>query len=64
MKEIVAFTELEKTLDASTSYRECFTGTNLRRTFIGMLCMGGQHLMGIAFISGYEQSNRMIKTFS
>ncbi|EXJ67571.1 uncharacterized protein A1O5_09584 [Cladophialophora psammophila CBS 110553] len=54
MKEVIAFTELERSLDASTSYRECFSGTNRRRTLIGMLCMGGQHMQGIAFISGYS----------
>ncbi len=51
INECILFTELEKTLEASTSFTECFRGIDARRTFIGALLMGGQHLMGIGFIS-------------
>lgn len=49
--ECVAFTELEKKLDGSTSYMECFKGVDARRTFISILLEAGQQLMGIAFIA-------------
>lgn len=48
---VVAFTQLEKQLEDSTSYWECFKGTDLRRTTIASLMTVGQQLMGIAFIS-------------
>lgn len=53
LQEVVAFTELEKDLEGSSSYAECFKSTDLRRTLLGVMIMTGQQFMGIAFISGY-----------
>jgi nicotinamidase-related amidase len=52
LEESIAFTELEKTLEESTTYMDCFRGTDLRRTYIATLVATGQQFVGIAFISG------------
>jgi hypothetical protein len=49
--EVVAFTWLEKEIEKSSSYLECFTGTHLRRTMIACMMFYGQQLMGISFIT-------------
>jgi hypothetical protein len=48
--EVVAFTRLERELEESTTYLECFRGTDLRRTMIASLMIYGQQLMGVSFI--------------
>jgi hypothetical protein len=52
INEVIAFNEVEKLLEVSTSYRECLTGTDLRRTLIATLAVSGQQLMGIGFLAG------------
>ncbi|KAH8660278.1 putative sugar transporter [Xylariales sp. PMI_506] len=53
IKSVIAFTAIERELSESTSYKECFTGHNLRRTVITMVLFGGQQLMGVGFLSAY-----------
>jgi hypothetical protein len=48
--EVVAFTRLERELEESTTYLECFRGIDLRRTMIASLMIYGQQLMGVSFI--------------
>jgi len=51
--QCVKFTELESSLESSSSYVECFKGTDRRRTMIAMLMMMGQQCQGTAFLAGY-----------
>ncbi|KAL6247002.1 hypothetical protein RBB50_006309 [Rhinocladiella similis] len=53
IEETIKFTALEKELDASTSYLDCFRGTDRRRTLIAVMMMVGQQFMGVAFLAGY-----------
>lgn len=52
IKEVAAFVELEATLEKSSSYIDCFKGTDLRRTMISMLILCGQQFFGVAFFAG------------
>lgn len=52
INSIIAFTAIEAELEASTSYKECFTGHALRRTIITAVLAGGQQIMGVGFLSG------------
>lgn len=49
----IKFTALERQIDASTSYLDCFRGTDRRRTLIAIMMMVGQQFMGVAFLAGY-----------
>jgi MFS family permease len=53
IQEAIKFTALEKELGASTSFAECFKGTDLRRTLVAMMAIVGQQFMGVAFLAGY-----------
>jgi fucose permease len=50
MQETVA---LEEELSSSTTYMDCFRGTNLRRTLICAMAYTGQFFCGINIASGY-----------
>jgi SP family sugar:H+ symporter-like MFS transporter len=50
--ETIKFTALEKELDGSISYLDCFRGTDCRRTLIAAMMMVGQQFMGVAFLAG------------
>lgn len=52
INDVIAFNTLEKELDESTSFIECFRGIDLRRTFIASIMMVGQQFMGVAFLAG------------
>ncbi|VUC30655.1 unnamed protein product [Clonostachys rosea] len=43
----------EEETEKSTSYVDCFKGTNLRRTMISSICYCGQFLSGINVVSSY-----------
>jgi MFS transporter, SP family, sugar:H+ symporter len=53
IQEISAFIEIEKELEGSSSYLDCFRGTNLRRTLLTIGSTMCQEFSGISFISGY-----------
>lgn len=52
MKDTIAFTAIELELEASSSFWDCFTGTDLRRTVIGVVLFTGGQLMGVGFLGG------------
>ncbi|EED19746.1 sugar transporter, putative [Talaromyces stipitatus ATCC 10500] len=54
VREIIAYVELEKALESSTSYAECFKGTELCRTLIASVIAAGGQLMGVGFIGAYS----------
>jgi MFS transporter, SP family, sugar:H+ symporter len=49
----IKFTALERQIDASASYLDCFKGNDRRRTLIAIMMMVGQQFMGVAFLAGY-----------
>ncbi|KAL7904468.1 general substrate transporter [Trichoderma velutinum] len=53
IKEITAFVELEEHFEGSSSWKECFQGTDLRRTALSIMTPVFQNFSGISFISGY-----------
>ncbi|KAM0269835.1 hypothetical protein ACHAQH_009637 [Verticillium albo-atrum] len=53
IQEAIRFTALEREFGASTSFVECFKGTDLRRTLIATMALVGQQFMGVAFLAGY-----------
>jgi SP family sugar:H+ symporter-like MFS transporter len=55
-REIVAFLEIEQELEGSSSFLDCFRGTDLRRTLIIIGSEMSQAFSGIAFISRYSTS--------
>lgn len=52
MKDTITFTAIEMELEHSSSYLDCFRGTDLRRTIIAMVLFLGEQLMGIGFLGG------------
>lgn len=53
MKEIVLFVEIEKENQRSTTYLDCFRGTDRRRTLIAMGLMTAQNFIGRDFLGSY-----------
>ena len=53
MKEIIAFVEFEKQTQRSTTFIDCFRGTDLRRTLIAIGLMTSQNFAGRDFLSTY-----------
>ncbi|KAF2163119.1 hypothetical protein M409DRAFT_37302, partial [Zasmidium cellare ATCC 36951] len=51
--EVVAFIEIERSLRTSTSFADCFRGTDRRRTLLTIGMTLSQAWSGIAFISSY-----------
>lgn len=52
VNDIEAFYELERELEGSANWLDCFRGTDRRRTLITVITTVCQELSGIAFISG------------
>ncbi|EGX89837.1 sugar transporter, putative [Cordyceps militaris CM01] len=53
IREMSAMYELECSLEGSTTYRDCFRNTDLRRTRISLIFVVFQSFTGISFIAGY-----------
>ena len=53
VEDVQRHLELEKSLDASTSWTEIYRGTNLRRTAISALILVGLAISGIQFVAPY-----------
>ena len=54
MANIKETVRIERHLQASATYRECFRGTDRRRTEIGMGSFTVQQLVGCVFVIGYS----------
>lgn len=52
IREVVAMDQIEQELEASSSYIDCFKGTDHRRTRITILILVIQQFTGISFITG------------
>ncbi|RFU30415.1 hypothetical protein B7463_g5904, partial [Scytalidium lignicola] len=53
LREIAAFDEIERELEASSSFFDCFKGTDHRRTRIVIMVLVCQQFTGISFITAY-----------
>ncbi|KAH8891123.1 general substrate transporter [Thozetella sp. PMI_491] len=53
IKEVVAMDQIERELEGSSSYSDCFRGTDHRRTRIVIMTLVVQQFTGISFITGY-----------
>jgi recombinational DNA repair protein RecR len=52
MKEVIAFTEIESELEATTTFLDLFKKHHLSRTMIAFVLFTGQQLMGVGFLGG------------
>lgn len=52
VNDIIGMLEIERQLEGSASWTQCFKGTDLRRTLLTVSTLICQELSGIAFISG------------
>lgn len=52
VKEIIAMIEIERELEGSAGWLDCFRGTDLRRTTLTVMSTACQEFSGIAFITG------------
>jgi MFS transporter, SP family, sugar:H+ symporter len=52
VKEIIAFDRIEKELEGTAKWSDCFSGTDLRRTMVSVIAIMCQEFSGIAFITG------------
>ncbi|KAF9885683.1 hypothetical protein FE257_012665 [Aspergillus nanangensis] len=53
MEDVLAIAEMQRELEASTSFLDCFRGSDLRRTVIAVTLFCGEQGMGIGFIGAY-----------
>ncbi|KAK4934294.1 hypothetical protein LTR10_024394 [Elasticomyces elasticus] len=53
VKEVMAMDRIEKELEGASRWRDCFQGTDLRRTVVSVIAILCQEFSGIAFITGY-----------
>ncbi len=51
IREVAAFVEIEKELEGSSSFWDCFKGTDHRRTSIVIMVLVCQQFTGISFIT-------------
>lgn len=54
VQETIAYENVTNEVYKSSSYAECFRGTDRRRTLICMFVYGCQYLSGIVFVLGYQ----------
>lgn len=61
--EIVGMIKIERQLEGAASWKQCFQGTDLRRTLLAMGALLSQEFSGVAFIAG-SVSQPMLSTHS
>lgn len=52
VNEVITMDRIEKELEGASRWRDCFQGTDLRRTVISVIAIVCQEFSGIAFITG------------
>lgn len=52
VNDIIGMYEIEKQLEGTATWAQCFQGTDLRRTLLTVGCLLAQELSGVAFIAG------------
>lgn len=52
VNDIIGMYEIEKQLEGTARWAQCFQGTDLRRTLLTIGCLLSQELSGVAFIAG------------
>jgi hypothetical protein len=64
IQETIAQENSHMEANSSATYKECFEGTNRRRTLICMFVYGCQYLSGIIFVLGYQSYYYQLIGFS
>lgn len=54
MRDVIAMDQIERELEGSSSYWDCFKGTDHRRTRIAIMTLVVQQFTGISFITSYD----------